>query len=79
MGNEAIQKRFKVHLKAALIFFCNYMASFFCKEKPIFQILVSCDISIQDFRKYSVSHIITYASKELCSKMALGEVGVSFP
>ena len=26
---------------------------------------------------YSVSHIITYPSKELCSKMALGEVGVS--
>ena len=29
--------------------------------------------------KYSVSHIITYPSKELCSKMALGEVGVSLP
>ena len=28
---------------------------------------------------YSVSHIITYPSKELCSKMALGEVGVSLP
>ena len=28
---------------------------------------------------YSVSHIITYPSKELCSKMALGEVGVSIP
>ena len=27
----------------------------------------------------SVSHIITYPSKELCSKMALGEVGVSLP
>ena len=25
------------------------------------------------------SHIITYPSKELCSKMALEEVGVSFP
>ena len=30
-------------------------------------------------RPYSVSHIITYPSKELCSKMALGEVGVSLP
>ena len=28
---------------------------------------------------YSVSHIITYPSKELCSKMALGEGGVSLP
>ena len=28
---------------------------------------------------YSVSHIITYPSKELCSKMALGEVVVSLP
>ena len=28
---------------------------------------------------YSVSHIITYPSKELCSIMALGEVGVSLP
>ena len=28
---------------------------------------------------YSVSHIITYPSKELCGKMALGEVGVSLP
>ena len=28
---------------------------------------------------YSVSHIITYPSKELCSKMALGEMGVSLP
>ena len=26
---------------------------------------------------YSVSHVITYPSKELCCKMALGEVGVS--
>ena len=29
--------------------------------------------------RYSVSHIITYPSKELCSKMALREVGVSLP
>ena len=29
--------------------------------------------------EYSVSHIITYPSKELCSKMALGEGGVSLP
>ena len=28
---------------------------------------------------YSVCHIITYPSKELCSKMALGEVGVYLP
>ena len=28
---------------------------------------------------YSVSHIITYPSKELCSKKALGEVAVSLP
>ena len=28
---------------------------------------------------YSVSHIITYPSKELFSKMALGEGGVSLP
>ena len=28
---------------------------------------------------YSVSHIITYPSKELCSKIALGEGGVSLP
>ena len=28
---------------------------------------------------YSVSHIITYPSKELCSKMALGEGGVLLP
>ena len=27
---------------------------------------------------YSVSHIITYPSKELCSKMALGEGGCHF-
>ena len=26
-----------------------------------------------------ISHIITYPSKEQCSKMALGEVGVSLP
>ena len=31
------------------------------------------------FFDYSVCHIITYPSKELCSKMALGEVGVSLP
>ena len=31
------------------------------------------------FARYSVSHIITYLSKELCSKIALGEVGVSPP
>ena len=30
-------------------------------------------------RDYSVSHIITYPSKELCSKMALGEVSVPLP
>ena len=29
--------------------------------------------------EYSVCHIIAYPSKELCSKMALGEVGVSLP
>ena len=29
--------------------------------------------------KYSVIHISTHPSKELCSKMALGEVGVSLP
>ena len=28
---------------------------------------------------YSVCHIITYPSRELCSKMALGEVGLSLP
>ena len=28
---------------------------------------------------YSVSHIITYPSKELCSKMALGVMGMSLP
>ena len=28
---------------------------------------------------YSVSHNFIYPSKELCSKMALGEVGVSLP
>ena len=28
---------------------------------------------------YSVSHVITYPSKELCSKMALGDAGVSLP
>ena len=32
-----------------------------------------------DSPTYSVPHIITNPSKELCSKMALGEVGVSFP
>ena len=30
-------------------------------------------------RMYSVIHISTHPSKELCSKMALGEVGVSLP
>ena len=28
---------------------------------------------------YSVIHISTHPSKELCCKMALGEVGVSLP
>ena len=28
---------------------------------------------------YSVCHIITYPSKELCSKIALGKMGVSLP
>ena len=28
---------------------------------------------------YSVIHIPTHPSKELCSKMALGEVGLSLP
>ena len=30
-------------------------------------------------RYYSVSHISIHPSKELCSKMAPGEVGVSLP
>ena len=29
--------------------------------------------------RYSVSHNFIYPSKELCSKMDLGEVGVSLP
>jgi hypothetical protein len=30
-------------------------------------------------KMYSVIHISTHPSKELCSKMALGEVGLSLP
>ena len=33
----------------------------------------------KNVKMYSVSHIITYPSKELCSKMALREVGMSLP
>ena len=41
----------------------------------LFEKVIVCVIIII----YSVSHIITYPSKELCSKLALGEVGMSLP
>ena len=34
---------------------------------------------INPWKVYSVSHISIHPSKRLCSKMALGEVGVSLP
>ena len=54
-----------------LSFFLYILGSFF---KASFRVLPS---SLLSFLLYSVSHIITFPSKELCSKMALGEVGVS--
>ena len=65
---EAIHER---EIVAFLTFFCHF---------GIF--LPKCEINAHIRAlgpQYSVSHIITYPSKELCSKMALGEGGVSLP
>ena len=51
-------------------FLCFFLNSFI-SSVPLIHL-------IQKYKEtYSVSHIITYPSKGLCSKMALEEVGVS--
>ena len=50
-----------------------------CDHKIVLQECKSKQKQFQVHNSYSVSHIITYPSKELCSKMALEEGGVSLP